>query len=151
MNLQHVNVIEGGVLRVFQPRAESDSYSGKHRRRNVMIAEATAEMAPIQYRGFWDVPRIFPARYRGRLYLFDCAFDDVLEDHLDDFTVYELPIDADAELSKDWTTLAGQAIRTLGTVPVNAVAFDPSLRQAVDISILDRLVAPRQLAPVVAG
>jgi hypothetical protein len=120
-----------------------------------MIAEATAEMAPIQYRGFWDVPRIFLTRHRGRLYLFDCPFDDIIEDHPDDFTVYELPIDADAELPKDWTTLSGRALRTLGTVPVGAVAFDSSLRQAVDISILDHLVAPLPssagITPVAAG
>ena len=107
-----------------------------------MIAKATAEMTPIQYRGFWDVPRIFLTRYRGRLFLFDCPFDEIAEDHRDDFVVYELPIDADAELPKDWTTLAGRAIRTLGTVPVAAVAFDPSLRQAVDASVLDRFAVP---------
>ncbi len=120
-----------------------------------MIAQATAEMIPIQYRGFWDVPRIFLTRHRGRLFLFDCPFDSILEDHLDDFTIYELPFDADADLSRDWTTLADRAIRTLGKVPLGAVAFDPSLRQAIDASVLDRFElhhpSSTRTAPVAAG
>ena len=120
-----------------------------------MVAEASAEMVPIQYRGYWDMPRIFLARHRGRLFLFDCAFDDVLDDYPDDFTAYELPIDADADLPKDWTTLAARAIRTLGTLPVADVAFDPSRRQAVDAAVLDRFSVPAPssgaAAPVAAG
>ena len=116
-----------------------------------MIAATTTEMVPIQYRGFSDVPRIFLARHRGRLFLFDCAFDDALEDYPDDFRAYELPIDADADLPKDWTTLAQRAIRTLGTVPVAAVAFDPSRRQSIDAAVLGRFASQLQSPVGVAG
>ena len=37
--------------------------------------------ANIQYRDFYDVPRIFVADYQGRLYLFDCPFDEALDDY----------------------------------------------------------------------
>ena len=47
--------------------------------------------APIRYRDFYDVPRIFLANYRGRLYLFDCPFDEETEDFPDFYHVYTMP------------------------------------------------------------
>lgn len=101
-------------------------------------------MVPIQYRGFWDVPRIFLARYAGRLFLFDCPFSQDLDDYPDDYTVYELPFGADADLPTDWTTLVDRAIGRVGLVPVSAVRFDPTRRQAIDLAVFAAL----QLQPV---
>ena len=102
----------------------------------------------IQYRGFSDVPRIFLARHLGRLYLFDSAFDERLDDYPDEFAVFELPFGSDAELPKDWTTLAGLAVASLGTVAVADVTFDATRRQAIDASILDRF---RRAVPATAA
>ena len=116
-----------------------------------MLTDTTVEMVPIQYRGFWDIPRIFLARYLGRLFLFESRFDEVLEDHVDEFTVYELPIDGDAELPKDWTSLAERAVKQLGQVPVESVKFDASKRQAVDADVFLRFSSRLSVNPAVAA
>jgi len=99
-----------------------------------------SDWLPIKYRGFYDVPRIFITRYRGETYLFDCPFDEELEDDSDSFNVYVVPALWDEELPKDWTTLHTRAIRCLGQVPVASVRFDPTRRQAVDSAILEELL-----------
>jgi hypothetical protein len=100
---------------------------------------------PIQYCGFWDVPRIFLARYRGQCFLFDCHFDQQLDDYPDSYEVYLLPAIDDGDLPKDWTTLSNRALRQLGSVPVEQIMFDPTKRQMIETKILadlyDRKVA----------
>ncbi len=93
---------------------------------------------PIHYRGFWDVPRIFLVAHRDRLFLFDCPFSEELDDYPDVYAVFELPHGIDNALPKDWTTLADSAVARLGTVSVADVAFDPTRRKAIDVSVLDR-------------
>jgi hypothetical protein len=102
-----------------------------------------SDWLPIKYMGFYDVPRIFITRYRGETYLFDCPFDEELEDDSDSYSVYVVPPLWDEDLPKDWTTLHKRAIRCLGQVPVESVRFDPSKRQSVDASILEDLLARR--------
>ena len=98
--------------------------------------------APITYRGFWDVPRIFLTRTGGRLYLFDCAFSEELDDYPDEYAVFLMPTDIHEEnLPADWTALRGHATRQLGTVPVERVTFDPTKRKQIDVSVLDELFA----------
>lgn len=95
--------------------------------------------ATIRYMGFWDVPRVFLVRNEGDLYLFDCPFNERLEDDEDNYQVYLMPEIPDDELPKDWTTLKNRAIRRLGEVPVEAVKFDETRKREVDLSILNRL------------
>jgi len=97
----------------------------------------------IQYRGFWDVPRIFLARHQGQTYLFDCPFSEDLDDYPDVFKVYLIPDLTDVELPKDWTTLPKKAIRYLGEIPVAHVRFDPTRRQSIDSSIFEELAVGR--------
>lgn len=95
----------------------------------------------ITYMGYWDVPRIFLARYHGEVFLFDCAFDEDLEDYPDNYKVYILPDLAESELPKDWTTLRLKAIRFLCEVPVARVQFDATRRQSIDAGVLEDLAA----------
>jgi hypothetical protein len=104
------------------------------------------DWSPIKYMGFYDVPLIFITRYRGETYLFDCPFDEELEDDSESYKVYVLPPLKDDELPKDWTTLHTRAVRYLGEVPVARVRFDPSKRQAVDSAILDEMAARKAAA-----
>jgi hypothetical protein len=97
--------------------------------------------ARIQYRGYWGFPRIFLTRYEGHTFLFDCAFDETLDDYPDVFRVFLMPDLRDEELPKDWTTLKGKAIRFLGEVPTNSVQFDETRRQSIDTGILEELRA----------
>jgi hypothetical protein len=77
--------------------------------------------ADINYRGFWDIPRIFFVRFDDRLYLFDCQFDDVVEDYPDVYAVYEMPELTEADFAGSWGHLADGAIRRLGEIPLDQV------------------------------
>src|SRR4051812_20864407 len=97
--------------------------------------------APITYRDFWDVPRIFVVRYRGGLFLFDCPFDETAEDFGTAYSVSTLPPLREEELIGSWAGLPAKALRSLGSVPVERVRFDPTRRREVDASVLDDLAA----------
>src|SRR4051794_29503381 len=55
------------------------------------IRRSTMEWVPIQYREFYDRPRMIVAEYRGRSYLFNCSFDEALDDYSPDYAVFVLP------------------------------------------------------------
>jgi hypothetical protein len=85
----------------------------------------------LAYRDFCDVPRMFLVVLEGRTYLFDCAFDDELDEYSADYAVYELHsfhIDA---LSLDWTELPHQEATLKGRVPVRDVLFDATRRRQI--------------------
>ena len=96
---------------------------------------------PIRYRDFFDVPRIFIATYEGTRYLFDCPFDDELDEYLDCYRVYVLPETLEDELKGSWERLPEHAERLLGTVPVAEVQFDPTKRQYINPSVIEPLRA----------
>ncbi len=98
--------------------------------------------APIRYMGFWDVPLIFVVPYKQELFLFDCPFDDVVEDYADSYKVYSSPPDfnLDAE-PRDWTKLHLKATRYVGEVPIPRVRFDETTRRKIDTAVLDELTA----------
>lgn len=98
--------------------------------------------APIDYRDFWDVPRIFFAEGRDRLYLFDCQFDDEIEDFRTEYRVFLMPPLTTEDLAGSWAELYRKATHELGTVPVDHVTFDPTRRAFIDAAVLDELAAP---------
>ncbi len=100
--------------------------------------------ASIKYMGFWDVPLIFLVPYQGELVLFDCEFDEEVEDYRDFYKVYAVPPAVAEDLPKDWTTLHTRATRYLGNVPVQSVRFDPTRRREVDTSVLEELMGKVQ-------
>jgi hypothetical protein len=102
--------------------------------------------APIRYRDFWDVPRIFLVSYRGQLFLFDCPFDETLEDFPDLYHVYVMPALGEDELSGSWAGLALKAIRHVGDVPIAQVRFDQTKRQGIDPSLLDDMTSRKSVA-----
>jgi hypothetical protein len=95
--------------------------------------------APIRYQDFWDVPRIFLVSYQGKCFLFDCAFDEVIEDYPDSYRVYVIPDPSEEELAGSWDKLHAKATHYCGDVSIEKVRFDPSKRSEVDTSILDEL------------
>src|SRR5438045_3674642 len=96
---------------------------------------------PIRYRDFWDVPRIFLARQGNETYLFDCPFDEQLEDFPDAYKVYLMPEIPDEDLPVDWTPLYDRALRYLGEVPLGHVRFDATRRKFIDPTVLTGLGA----------
>ena len=93
----------------------------------------------IIYRDFWDVPRIFVVRHRGRQYLFDCRFNGSAEDFEAAYRVYAVPDLPESELNGSWEGLAEKAESYLGEAPVESVTFDPSRRRTIDTRIIDKL------------
>ena len=87
---------------------------------------------PIHYMGFYDVPLIFLVAFRGEAFLFDCEFDEALEDYADHYKVYLMSELRVRDLPADWTTLRLKASKYLGQVPVDKVRFDPTKRRAID-------------------
>ncbi len=94
----------------------------------------------IHYRDFYDVPRIFIISYEGRQFLFDCPFDDDLDDYSPSYRVYAMPPLAEADLEGSWEHLPQLAISFLGTVPVNRAQFDPTRREAINTTIINELL-----------
>jgi hypothetical protein len=95
--------------------------------------------ATIRYRDFYDVPRIFITALDGKQYLFDCPFDDELDDYSDRYRVYQLPANLEDELEGSWERLPERAVRLLGVVPVAEVQFDPTKRQRIDTAVIEAL------------
>jgi hypothetical protein len=97
----------------------------------------------IRYRDFYDVPRIFITTHDGKLYLFDCPFDEELDDYPERYRVYQLPAISEDELQGSWEHLPERAARVLATVPVAQVQFDSSKRNSIDTAVLEELIADR--------
>jgi len=102
-----------------------------------------SEWTPIRYRDFWDVPRIFFATRRGRLYLFDCQFDEAVEDYPEEYQVFEMPPLTDVDFAGSWADLWRKAVRKVGDIPVAAVRFDPTRRKEIGAEVFDRLAPAR--------
>ena len=97
------------------------------------------DWTPIKYRDFWDVPRIFFAEHGGRLYLFDCPFDETGEDYPESYQVFQMPALTDIDYAGSWADLWRKAVRKLGEVPVAAIRFDPTRRKAIGAEVFDIL------------
>ena len=97
----------------------------------------------IRYRDFYDVPRIFITTHNGGLYLFDCPFDEELDDYSDRYQVYQLPAISEDELQGSWERLPERAASVLGTVPVAQVQFDTTKRNSIDTAVLEEMIADR--------
>lgn len=92
---------------------------------------------PIRYFSFFDVPRQFVVEFGGRSFVFDCRFDDQLDDYPDEYRIFEVV--AGVPESLPWDEAIGAGVRR-GSVPVRAVRFDASMRRYVESSVLeDRL------------
>jgi hypothetical protein len=91
----------------------------------------------IIYKGFYDVPRTFIFRHKNMNLLFDCVFDDTLDDYPDNYRVYILPDFSAAELEGSWERLPSRAIRYLGEIPVRMIKFDSTVRREVATETID--------------
>lgn len=97
----------------------------------------------IRYRDFYDVPRIFMTAHDGKQYLFDCPFDDELDDYSDRYRVDQLPATLEDELEGSCQRLPERAVCLLGAVPVAAVQFDPTKRERINTTVLEALLGHR--------
>ena len=100
----------------------------------------TTDWAAIQYRDFYDVPRVFAFKCHERCYLFDSKFEEDTDEYSHYYEVYELPNDAMNWLERlvDWRDLSKKG-RRIARVAVKSVQFDESRRRFVNSDILAKL------------
>ncbi len=103
------------------------------------------DWAPIRYRDFYDLPCIFITSYEGKDYLFDCPFDDELDDYPKSYRVYQLPALSKEDLQGSWERLPGLAAAFLGEVPVAEVQFDHTKRERINTAIFRELLAQQEM------
>jgi hypothetical protein len=94
----------------------------------------------FKYSGFWDQPRTFYTLDGEQSFLFDCQFDEQLDDYPESYNVYLIPRPDPSNLPALWIELEQKKLRLLGTVKIPFSAFDPSRRKQVDLDILKQLV-----------
>jgi hypothetical protein len=99
-----------------------------------------AYSVPFNYRDFYDVPRMMLLRYRQRVILLDCPFDEAIDDYRSIYAVYMMADDADLNPTGSWRPLPTMAQKYLGAVPVQSVQFDPSRRKFITADFLDPLL-----------
>lgn len=99
--------------------------------------------ANIQYRGFYDVPRLFLVNYQNQTVFFSCPFDEKQDEYPETYKVFLLPSLSAEELQGDWEQLASRASQFLGEVPVKDVRFDASKRREIDTAVMDALLGNR--------
>jgi hypothetical protein len=105
-----------------------------------MFGKAMPERVKIiDYRDFYDVPRALVVQWSGRTFLFDCPFNDQLDDYADSYVVYELPEYSPWDLERAWPQPSEIVSRRIGTVPVNGVGFDSTKRLTIDGSVFEML------------
>lgn len=93
----------------------------------------------IQYRDFYDIPRLVVVSYGGQLYLFDSPFDDDADEYSDHFTVYRLRPEAGARIEDaSWLELVRLG-EPIGRVRTDEVEFDPSKRHLISDAVFRRL------------
>jgi hypothetical protein len=91
---------------------------------------------PFIYREFYDVPRTIVAADDQHTYLFDCPFDEVLDNYSPNYDVYLMPQLTNADLNGSWELLSQRAVGQLGQIPVGALRFDTTRRHEVDLDVL---------------
>jgi hypothetical protein len=95
---------------------------------------------PIQYAGFHDVPLMFLVNYGGHSYVFDCEFNDEADEYEEFFVAYRLKKLMHRIEPSSWKDLPNAGER-IGTVRVDNVRFDESMRKFIDASVF--LLLPR--------
>jgi hypothetical protein len=98
-------------------------------------------LIPIQYREFYDVPRMFIVAYQGVSYLFDASFNEKLDDYPDTYAVSVLPPLLPEELTGSWSSLPSRVVSRLTQVLVSAVPFDKTRRQGVEQEFLHAVLS----------
>ena len=98
-------------------------------------------MSPIRYHDFWDVPRAFIATDSAGTYMFECPFDDQLDDYPEFYEVFAMPSLSDELLSGSWADLSRHALGRLGRVRVCDVRFDASRRREVDLDCIRQFLS----------
>ena len=100
---------------------------------------AVEDWLPIEHREFYDFPRSFFVRVRGRWLLFDAQFDDVADEY-GEFDVFDMDQIGPADVARDWNAARGQATACIGSARFAVDSFDATRRHAVASSAIARFI-----------
>jgi hypothetical protein len=101
--------------------------------------------AKIEYREFYDIPRVFLVRYKQQLFLFESLFNEQYDDYSQTYDVYLMPELTEEEIKGSWEQINRKAIRKICEIPVNDVKFDSTLREEIHVEVLEELVSRMNL------
>jgi hypothetical protein len=96
-----------------------------------------ADWLAIDYRGFYDLPRLIRVGFEGAVLFFDCSFNEALDDYEDHYTVYRVG-GVDAQHANDWRAYLTPANR-IGTIKVGDLQLDRTLRQYLHRDTLSKV------------
>jgi len=83
---------------------------------------------------------MFLVSFEESSFLFDCTFDQEIEDFSNEYDVYLMsPLD-DNDLAGSWDRLIEKSIRLLGKIRVNDVRFDETRRSFIDGEAIRKLM-----------
>ena len=91
---------------------------------------------PIEYYEFYDVPRLFVVEWYGRRIVFDCPFDEGLDDYPSQYAVYSSPRQLEGTPDRAWILGLLVNQKPDGQVPVKSVVFDESRRKMMCDDVL---------------
>jgi hypothetical protein len=83
-----------------------------------------SDWSQIQYREFHDFPRAIVAVRDSQLYFFDSRFDESIDDYIDHYEVWLLPILSKDVLNGTWVGLEKLAFRQLPSVGLRELPFE---------------------------
>src|SRR5205823_14845235 len=92
------------------------------------------------YRDLCECPRLFLVSCDEDMFLFDCRFDDELDDYPGTYRVFLMPSDGKLDLEGSWEHLADVATKYLGEARISAIDFDERRRSTIGIEVLKDLV-----------
>ena len=105
---------------------------------------------PFEYRDFWEVPRLIVLSLGGVEYLLDSEFDEVADGYAAFYKVYRMPPSPDPRQPAPEQQSAEDPVY-LGSIRVDRMRFDPSLRAELDdaplMALLRHQVGPASLVP----
>lgn len=87
-----------------------------------------------EYRDFCDLPRIFIVRAGASWLLFDCPFNESLDDYPDKYWVYEISDASRWQFSNYWSDCSSEALVCKAVVDMNELTFDASKRKGIKLS-----------------
>jgi len=82
-----------------------------------------SEWSQIQYREFHDIPRAIIAICDSQMYFFDSRFDESIDDYIDHYEVWQLPMLSPQVLRGSWVGIEKLAFRRLPDVGLRELPF----------------------------
>ncbi len=98
----------------------------------------------FEYRDFWEIPRLMVCTVSGIEMLLDSQFDESANTYSSHYKVYAMPPELDPEAPDVSGEMLSAEAEYLGSIPVSAIEFDPTLRMEMEAGPLLDLLKRRE-------